>query len=68
MDFSAVLKTSHIKLPLTFPHLDNDDEFSAKKDTVQINYASSDYLPSYSATIPQKDPSAMMPIFIHESV
>ena len=40
---------------------DNDDEFSAENETLQVNYASSDYFSSYSATLQRKDPSALMP-------
>ena len=46
---------------------DVDDEFSAKCDTFQVNYAFSDYHSSYSATTPRKEFSAMMPNFIHDS-
>ena len=41
------------------------DEFSSKNDTLQVNYASSDYLSSYSATLPRQDPSAIMTKHIH---
>ena len=37
-----------------------------KSDTLQVNYASSDNLSSYSAIFPRKDPSAMMSKFAFE--
>ena len=46
--------------------IDVDDEFSAKIDTLQVIYRSSDYLSAYSATIARKDPSALIPTLIHD--
>ena len=47
---------------------DSDAEFSAKNDTLQVNYGSPDCLSCYSVTIPRTDSSAMMPNFIHDSI
>ena len=47
--------------------LDVDGDFSSKNDKLQVNDASSDYIQSYSAAIPRKDPSGLMPKFILDS-
>ena len=44
----------------------DDDAFPAKNERLQVNYASSEYLSSYSATVPRKDSSAMIPKIIHD--
>ena len=47
---------------------DVDDEFSEKSDTLQVNYASSDYISAYSVTLRRKDPSARMSKFNNNSI
>ena len=48
--------------------LDVDDEFSAQNETLQINYASSDYPTSWSATLPRTDAPAMLKKFNHDPI
>ena len=47
---------------------DADVEFSAKDTMLQVNYASSDYLFSYSANSPRKDRSAVMLEFNNDPI
>ena len=47
---------------------DAGDEFSAKNDTLQVNYASSEYLPSYAAQLPHQNSSEMMKKILHDPI
>ena len=44
------------------------DNLSAEIDTLQVKYASSVYLSTYSATFCRKDPSALMPSLVYDSI
>ena len=45
---------------------DAGDEFSARNDTLQVNYASSEYLSSSAAQLPRQNPSEMMNKLLHD--